>query len=299
MEADTDFDPELYAAPSSPKLSSSWEDLIPQQPIVNVRRYHSASDNDEDERMEGGVGVGLGGGVSNAFDMDNTDNQSQRTFNTLEKIYSNDKDNMSYQSYGYSLEDGIATKASKEETITPRSQEDAPSEGQMHMDLYGLNIARYDFEDDETLEINVPVTPGSVASGLTFETSRRSLAAGRTSGRTPRQQQTEGEDASKLEQEEPSKTKAISPPGGFIRVIDAPPGKLGVVIDTTKNGPVVHQVKAGSPLENLIFQGDKIIEIDGIDTTALSASNVTKIMARRVDESRKIKVKSRTFAGEY
>jgi len=301
LESDAEFDPELYEAPSSPKLSSSWEDLIPQPPIPNVRRYSRADNSeDEDTTIGGGVGagLGLGGDITNPFDADDNDNKSQRTFNTLEKIYSNDKDNISYQSYGYSLEDGIATKASKEETITPKSH-DVPSAGNMQMDLYGLNIARYDFEDDdETLEINVPITPGSVASGLTFETSRRSLVAGQTSAITPRQQQTEAQGAPIFEQDEVPKTSASTPPGEFIREINAPPGKLGVVIDTTRNGPVVHQVKVGSPLENLIHEGDKIIEIDGIDTTALSASNVTKIMARRVDESRKIKVKSRAFAGE-
>ena len=62
----------------------------------------------------------------------------------------------------------------------------------------------------------------------------------------------------------------------------APAGKLGVVIDTTKYGPVVHDVKSGSPLEGVLFRGDRIVSIDDEDTSTLTASAVTKIMARKM-----------------
>merc|ERR1712232_201600 len=72
----------------------------------------------------------------------------------------------------------------------------------------------------------------------------------------------------------------------------APAGKLGVVIDTTKYGPVVHDVKSGSPLEGVLFRGDRIIMIDDEDTRTLTASAVTKIMARKMNVQRTITVLS-------
>jgi len=68
----------------------------------------------------------------------------------------------------------------------------------------------------------------------------------------------------------------------------APPGKLGVVIDSTSRGPVVHEVKGGSPLEGIVFPGDRIIAIDGEDTKTLPASMVTKIMAAKKDQQRRM-----------
>ena len=78
----------------------------------------------------------------------------------------------------------------------------------------------------------------------------------------------------------------------YRRVCMAPPGRLGVVIDTTKRGTVIHQVKSGSPLENVVFAGDQIIKIDEFDTNGMTASAVTKIMATKMDQKRKITVLS-------
>ena len=72
----------------------------------------------------------------------------------------------------------------------------------------------------------------------------------------------------------------------------APAEKLGVVIDTTKYGPVVHDVKIGSPLDGVLFCGDRIVSIDDEDTSILTASAVTKIMARKMTVQRKITVLS-------
>ena len=41
----------------------------------------------------------------------------------------------------------------------------------------------------------------------------------------------------------------------------APPGKLHIVIHSTKDGPAVHSVKPGSSLEGHIFPGDLIISV--------------------------------------
>ena len=103
-------------------------------------------------------------------DDDATDGgKSQRTFNTLEKIYSGEQDNGSLQSYGYSLEDGVFSKG----PISLASVSQADS-GPMTMDLYGLNSSRYNFtEDEDTVNVSVGIPKSdeenSVYSGLTMD----------------------------------------------------------------------------------------------------------------------------------
>lgn len=70
----------------------------------------------------------------------------------------------------------------------------------------------------------------------------------------------------------------------------APPGKLHIVIHSTKDGPAVHSVKQGSSLEGHIFPGDLIISVDNIDTRSYTAEQVMKMMASRSNQERKITV---------
>ena len=70
----------------------------------------------------------------------------------------------------------------------------------------------------------------------------------------------------------------------------APPGKLKIVIHSTKDGPAVHTVKDGSSLEGHIFPGDLIISVDNIDTRTFSAEQVMKMMTARTRFERKITV---------
>jgi hypothetical protein len=72
----------------------------------------------------------------------------------------------------------------------------------------------------------------------------------------------------------------------------APPGKLGIVIDTTVEGPVIHKVNPGSPLEGIVWPGDIIIAIDDIDTRALSAGDITALMAKNMNQRRKLTILS-------
>lgn len=70
----------------------------------------------------------------------------------------------------------------------------------------------------------------------------------------------------------------------------APPGKLHIVIHSTKDGPAVHTVKEGSSLEGHIFPGDLIISVDNVDTRSFTAEQVMKMMASKGDKERKITV---------
>ena len=72
------------------------------------------------------------------------------------------------------------------------------------------------------------------------------------------------------------------------REIIAPAGKLGIIIDTSSQGPIVHSVKSESVLEGLVFEGDLIIALDDEDTTTWSAHNLTKLVASRSKCERKI-----------
>lgn len=72
----------------------------------------------------------------------------------------------------------------------------------------------------------------------------------------------------------------------------APPGKLGIVIDTTLNGPVVHKVNPGSALEGKIKSGDIIVAIDDVDTRAMTAASITALMVKTANQRRKLTIVS-------
>jgi hypothetical protein len=62
----------------------------------------------------------------------------------------------------------------------------------------------------------------------------------------------------------------------------APAGKLGVVIDTPMNGaPIVHAIKESSVLADRVRIGDKLVSVDGQDTTDLSAIRVSKLISSK------------------
>jgi hypothetical protein len=75
------------------------------------------------------------------------------------------------------------------------------------------------------------------------------------------------------------------------KTILAPSGKLGIVIDTTVEGPVVHNVNPGSRLEGKVFPGDIIVAIDNVDTRAMSASAITALMIKTAGQQRTLKVR--------
>jgi hypothetical protein len=70
----------------------------------------------------------------------------------------------------------------------------------------------------------------------------------------------------------------------------APPGKLRIVIHSTKDGPAVHTVKKESSLEGHVFPGDLIISVDNVDTRSYTAEQVMKMMTARTTYERKITV---------
>lgn len=70
------------------------------------------------------------------------------------------------------------------------------------------------------------------------------------------------------------------------RTVITPPGKLGLILDTTAEGPIVHELNPGSPMEGVIFPGDIIVSIDKVDTRAMSAKAMSSIMTETANQSR-------------
>jgi hypothetical protein len=82
-----------------------------------------------------------------------------------------------------------------------------------------------------------------------------------------------------------------SPAPRFVtRTCVAPSGKLGIIIDTTVEGPVVHKVNYGSALTGVVFPGDIIVAIDNVDTRAMSASAITNLMVKTAHQARTLTI---------
>ena len=77
--------------------------------------------------------------------------------------------------------------------------------------------------------------------------------------------------------------------------IFAPAGKLGIIVDTSNDGPIIHSINGDSPLIGKVFPGDYIIAIDGEDTSNWSAHHVTKLVARKSGSVRKLTILSTTW----
>jgi hypothetical protein len=82
------------------------------------------------------------------------------------------------------------------------------------------------------------------------------------------------------------------------RVIEAPRGRLGIVVANTilndRVGPAVHTVREGSPLEGLMHVNDVIVAINDVDTSKYTVGQLTKLMAATSDQERRITVQSTT-----
>ena len=72
------------------------------------------------------------------------------------------------------------------------------------------------------------------------------------------------------------------------RDVIAPPGKLGMIIHSTKDGPAVHSIKPDSALEGKLFSGDLLVGVDGVDTRSSSAEDVMEMMTSKMHYERKI-----------
>ena len=69
---------------------------------------------------------------------------------------------------------------------------------------------------------------------------------------------------------------------GELMDVFAPPGKLGIIINTPDEGPpVIHIVKETSSVLDQICVGDKLIAIDDEDVQTMTAIEVSKIISSK------------------
>lgn len=62
----------------------------------------------------------------------------------------------------------------------------------------------------------------------------------------------------------------------------APPGKLGVVIDTPDSGaPVVYNIKENCPIADQLRVGDKVVAVDGEDVRSMTAIKVSRLISEK------------------
>ena len=79
--------------------------------------------------------------------------------------------------------------------------------------------------------------------------------------------------------------------------VDAPAGKLGMVIDTPSGGvPIVHAIKDSSILATRVVVGDRLISVDDEDTTGLTAMQVSKLISQKAENPSRILTFLRTRA---
>jgi hypothetical protein len=65
----------------------------------------------------------------------------------------------------------------------------------------------------------------------------------------------------------------------------APSGPLGIVVDTTEKGCIVHSLRKTSSMKGLITPGDLIIALDDVNVQKMDASSLTKLMAKKSQQA--------------
>jgi hypothetical protein len=74
-------------------------------------------------------------------------------------------------------------------------------------------------------------------------------------------------------------------------VVYAPPGKLGLILDSPDPGPaMVYKCKAWSPIRDTVRNGDRIVAVDDVDVRVMHAVRVSKLMSGSSHRTRKIAV---------
>jgi C-terminal processing protease CtpA/Prc len=67
-----------------------------------------------------------------------------------------------------------------------------------------------------------------------------------------------------------------------------PAGPLGIVVDSTPMGPIIHSIKSSSHFIHTLRPGDLIVGLDGINTRGLSAPSLTRLMAKKIQQPERI-----------
>ena len=82
--------------------------------------------------------------------------------------------------------------------------------------------------------------------------------------------------------------KLLSDPQNELYECSAPPGPLGIVIDSTPLGPRVKSLNPMSSLFDSMSPGDIIVGIDDIDTVGMEAAEFWQLVSRKANQRRRI-----------
>ncbi len=110
------------------------------------------------------------------------------------------------------------------------------------------------------------------------EQEARSVTSHSTLGARPLQRNEDNDDRSAISAVS-TLSSIMRRPGSYD--VYAPSGPIGIVVDTSKDGPSVHSLKSTSPMLGLISPGDLIVALDGEDTRKMTAAALTRLMARK------------------
>jgi len=70
--------------------------------------------------------------------------------------------------------------------------------------------------------------------------------------------------------------------------VNAPPGNLGLVLDSSKDGvPVILSVSKSSPLQGQVYTGDRLLSMDGRDMTMVMPQTVTRVINSKKSNPRR------------
>jgi hypothetical protein len=79
--------------------------------------------------------------------------------------------------------------------------------------------------------------------------------------------------------EEERTMRVYGVPPMVTRTFTAPPGKLGIVVDTTEDGPKVDEVGRYSALKGMLYPGEVVIGINDVNTRSMSAKRLSEVLA--------------------
>ena len=71
--------------------------------------------------------------------------------------------------------------------------------------------------------------------------------------------------------------------------VRVPPGKLGIVMDSSASGhPMIYSVKPGSAMEGQVEMGDRLIQVDNMDVSRMTAREVAELITDSRKQERRM-----------
>ena len=67
-------------------------------------------------------------------------------------------------------------------------------------------------------------------------------------------------------------------------------GSLGMSVEASRRGTIIHSVREHSPLFGLVEVGDKIVNVDGVDTRGMSTVVVAHLLGRKRGQCTKLRI---------